>query len=180
MNELIQHIEGINAKSKAEMEANPGTFIGILTTDVEHWAEMGVHTVEDFERYELQTFIYEGHKDAFGVKGRHYDFDSMTMEELKEEANYIAQAANEAFEAEQKAEEEAVRKFEGFVQEMLKWGTSDRKTAVRWLLEAEKFDAMDLMYGGEVACFKMNLPYRLYQKEFDAIMKEMKPYEEAA
>jgi hypothetical protein len=32
------------------------------------------------EREDLIIYIYEGHKTAFGVKGRHYDFDSMSID----------------------------------------------------------------------------------------------------
>ena len=42
------------------------------------------------DRQALEIFIYEGYKDAFGVKGRHYNFDAMTDEALVQEAEWIA------------------------------------------------------------------------------------------
>jgi len=50
---LIEHIDSINEKAQAEMDANPKTFIGILTNDPNHWAEYGVYTPEQFEKYLL-------------------------------------------------------------------------------------------------------------------------------
>ena len=37
-----------------------------------------------YERQDLESYIYEGHKDAFGSKGRHYNFDAMSIEDLRQ------------------------------------------------------------------------------------------------
>ena len=52
------------------------------------------------ERFDLECFIYDMHKAAYGVKGRHYDFKSMSMDDLRKEANRIG-AAVEVAEAEE-------------------------------------------------------------------------------
>ena len=51
------------------------------------------------EREDLIIYIYEGHKTAFGVKGRHYDFDSMSIYDLKAEADYIERSIVESIAA---------------------------------------------------------------------------------
>ena len=168
MNALIKHIEDINAKTQAWMDANPGSWGGMIVTDAKHWAEYGVHTVEDFERYQLETYIYEGHKDAFGVKGRHYDFKSMSMDELKAEADYISRAVKEQMELEDQMEKEAIERFEKAISDNLAMGAEDRDTAIRWVLQAE---GLDNEYDAGYICYSMGLPYSM-DKVFEPFIKE--------
>jgi hypothetical protein len=139
MTQLVAHLKSLNAKSKAWMDAEPGRWAGMLVEDPAHWAEYGVHTVEDFERYQLETSIYEGHKDAYGVKGRHYDFDSMSMDELRAEAERISQAARETYEREQEDARRAVAAFEAEVARTISYGAGNRETALRWMTQEETF-----------------------------------------
>jgi hypothetical protein len=48
---LINHINKINADAQKCMDANPNLWVGRLTNDPDHWADYGVYTPEDFERY---------------------------------------------------------------------------------------------------------------------------------
>jgi hypothetical protein len=61
MTDLITHIKGINEKSRQEMAENPGTFIGLLAEDREHWNDQGIFTTEQFqfqmEYYSLYDYI---------------------------------------------------------------------------------------------------------------------------
>ena len=61
MTDLITHIKGINEKSRQEMAENPGTFIGLLAEDREHWNDQGIFTPEQFdfqmEYYSLYDYI---------------------------------------------------------------------------------------------------------------------------
>jgi len=140
MNSLVKHIEAINAKTQAWIDEDPGNrWAGMITTDLDHWADYGVYTVADYERYQLEMYIYEGHKNAFGCKGRHYDFKSMSLEELQKEADYISKAANEAFEAEKAAEARDLAEFKALVQKTIDLGAGDEETALRWLTSDEKF-----------------------------------------
>lgn len=139
MNALVKHIEELNAKTQAWVDANPGSWAGMITTDLDHWAEYGIHTVEDFERYQLETSIYEGHKDAFGVKGRHYDFASMTIEQLREEAAWIDEQAQAAYEREKAQEEAGLVSFKELVQRTIEMGAGDEETALRWLTQNDTF-----------------------------------------
>jgi hypothetical protein len=82
---LLEHIKNINAKSKAWMAKNPGSWAGMVVEDIKFWNDQGIFTVEDYERSNLETSVYEMHKEAFGVKGRHYNFKEMSNEELEKE-----------------------------------------------------------------------------------------------
>jgi len=169
MTTLVKHIEAINAKTQKWMDENPGSWGGMIVTDPAHWAEYGVHTVEDFERYQLETYIYEGHKDALGVKGRHYDFKSMTLEELKEEADYISRCVKNAMEEEEQMEKEAIERFEKAIAENLAMGAGSREDAIRWVLQAEGLEKeQDAGY----ICYCLGLPYSM-DKVFEEFVKEV-------
>ena len=49
--QLIEHINKINEDGQKRMDANPNLWVGKLTNDPDHWADYGVYTPEDFERY---------------------------------------------------------------------------------------------------------------------------------
>ena len=91
------------------------------------------------EREDLILYIYEGHKDAFGVKGRHYDFDAMSLEDLRSTAAYIERSIEESIAAEQAAEAQALEEFEHRVAETIRYGAGDRQTALRWMTQGETF-----------------------------------------
>jgi len=134
---LLQHLQNINAKSKAKMAETPGLWIGMITEDLEHWAGYGVYTPAQLDRYFLEVDVYEMHKEAFGVKGRHYDFDKMTDQELKDEFESLAKIAKAEQEAEAKAEKEAYENFEEQIKKNLEFGAETREDAIKWILAAE-------------------------------------------
>ena len=83
MKELIKHIEAINAKTQKWIDEDPtNRWAGMITTDPEHWKEYGITTPAQYDRYMLEQAVYETHKSAYGVKGRHYAFDNMTHQEI--------------------------------------------------------------------------------------------------
>ena len=106
MKELIAEVKSRNIKAKAWMEANPGSWSGMYPEDEASWIERGITTLEELERDELATYIYDAHKDAYGYKGRHYDFEAMTTQDLKDEADRISVAVKEQMELEAKMEAE--------------------------------------------------------------------------
>lgn len=134
---LLEHIKNINAESKKWMSENPGSWAGMIVEDIKHWNDQGIFTVEDYERDSLITSVYEMHKDAYGVKGRHYDFDSMSNEDLEKELKHLCEVAKEQAEVEKKWEEAAYQTFLKQIAENIKLGASDKKTAIKWILESE-------------------------------------------
>lgn len=166
--ELVKHLEAKNAETQKWMDENPGSWGGMIVTDPAHWAEYGVYTVADFERYELETYIYEGHKDAFGTKGRHYDFKNMTLAELEKEADYISNAVKNTMREEAEAEKQRITEFEAQIKHTIAAGAGDRETAIRWIVDAEGLtDEKDLGY----ICYSMNLPYS-FEKEFQQALNK--------
>ena len=140
MQKLLEEIKSRNAKTKAWVAEDPANrWAGLYPEDEAHWVERGITTLEALERDELATYIYDEHKTAFGCKGRHYDFDSMTLEELKAEADYISAAAKEQMDLEAAQEARALEAFKALVQETIANGAGDETTALRWLTANDTF-----------------------------------------
>jgi len=164
MMELMAHIKAENAKTKAWVAEDPeNRWAGLYPEDEATWIERGITTVEALERDNLATYIYEGHKDAFGVKGRHYDFEAMSLEELRAEADYISRSVKEQMELEANMEKEAIQRYEESLAEYMSMGAGDRATAIRWLLQAE---GLDKEYDAGYICYSLGLPYEM-DKEFE-------------
>ena len=134
---LLEHIQKINKKNEIKMAETEGLWIGKITEDLDHWAGYGITTPKQFDRYFLETDVYEMHKEAYGVKGRHYDFKNMTDQELKDEFEHLAKVAEAEAEAEKEAEEEAYKKFEEQIKQNLEFGAETREDAIKWILDAE-------------------------------------------
>ena len=162
MQELMAHIKAENIKTKAWVAEDPkNRWAGLYPEDEAHWVERGITTLEALERDELECYIYDAHKTAFGVKGRHYRFSEMSLQELKDEADYISKACDEQLALEAKMEKEATERFEASIKEYLPMAGS-RKDAIRWLLQAEGLeDERDPGY----ICYSLGLPYSM-EKEF--------------
>jgi len=102
MTTLLQHIESLNAKADLMMKQEPGLWMSHYTDDMSHWAEMGVYTVDDFERHQLIAGISDASKDLYGCRMR-LDWDRYTTEELEKTYDNICKQLNEQFEAEKEA-----------------------------------------------------------------------------
>jgi hypothetical protein len=89
-NSLLSHIESLNAKAQAWIDEAPGRRGCLRTTDIAYWNSIGVHTVEDFERQELECTIWDVYKEVHGVwrdrdrRARGLGLKDMSMLELKE------------------------------------------------------------------------------------------------
>ena len=63
----------------------------------------------------------------------------MTLQELKDEADYISKAANETYEREEAHKKECLNEFKALVQKTIANGAGNEDTAIRWLSQGEKF-----------------------------------------
>lgn len=111
---LAQHLANLNAEKLAWMAEGPDRWTGLWVEDLAHWAEVGVFTVEDFKRYDLIQLIWDMYKEVTGIRPRHIDFDSMSLADLEQEANYLGK----------RMEEEILADAEYERQEML-WAMED-------------------------------------------------------
>ena len=153
---LLEHIKNINAKSKKWMDENPGSWAGMVTEDIKYWNDQGIFTVEDYERDSLITSVYEMHKDAYGVKGRHYKFDEMSNEDLQKELDHLCEVAKREREIEKRYEESAYQTFLKRIAEAMKLGAETKEDAIKWILQAEGLEnEKDAGY----ICYNLGLNY---------------------
>ena len=153
---LLEHIKNINTKSKAWMAANPGSWAGMVVEDIKFWNDQGIFTVEDYERSNLETSVYEMHKEAYGVKGRHYNFSKMSTKDLEKELDHLCDVAKREAEIEKRQEEDNLKAFESRIDEALSLGAENREDAIKWILQAEGLEKeQDPGY----ICYTLGLSY---------------------
>lgn len=160
MTTLVAHLEALNANTQAWIDEDPSNrWASMWTTDVAHWAESGIHTVEDFERYELETYIYEGTKDFFHY--RRSGLKDLTMEQLREEADRLSKSIEIEIareKAEQAAAHENFLKRVEEIRELVCGSSFERAVAI--LADAEDISADELsFYGYESLEYRLGLKY---------------------
>ena len=153
---LLEHLKNINAKSKERMAKEPGLWVGMITEDLDHWKNYGITTPAQLDRYFLETDVYEMHKEAYGVKGRHYDFDKMSDDDLKKEFEHLCEVAKREREIEKRAEEEAYQTFLKRISEAQSLGAENREDAIKWILQAE---GLDKEKDSGYICYSLGLGY---------------------
>ena len=163
-NTLLNHIKSINESSKKWMKDNPGSWAGLVPEDIKFWNDQGIFTVEDYERDSLITSVYEMHKDAYGVKGRHYNFKEMSNEDLEKELEHLSKVTQSNIDEEKRWEKKAYEDFMKTVENTIRHGAKDKEEAIRWILEAEELINEEPDY----ICYKLGLSYDkeyLFQKK---------------
>lgn len=91
MSELTNHIKSINKSSKKEMDANPHLWIGTIVEDSKHWAEYGITTPAQYDRYQDETCLYEVVSAATSKSyARSLHIATMTDKELYETLDFYS------------------------------------------------------------------------------------------
>lgn len=70
----------------------------------------------------------------------------------------------------------AINAFEVEIATALDLGARSRDEAVRWVVESMDLDDTDLMYGGELICYRKGLPYSmapLFNNAINYLIKEV-------
>jgi hypothetical protein len=115
---------------------------------------------EDMSRKEqLEAIVYDMYKDAYGVRGRHLNLQSMTEEELDREVSYLQGVIIENESRQRDQEKAAARAFEERIGEYIAVGAGNRETALRWIMEADGDGYNDWEY----VAFVNGLPYGYFK-----------------
>ena len=133
--------------------------------------------LNDIPRKDLEIFIYEEHKTAYGTKGRHYDFASMSREELEREADRIADAAEKAHADEKAAEKADLAKFKAQITDVIEAGAGNRITALRWMTSTETFYHNQCV---EHWVWKQGILFTDYGRELVKELMDIVTFEEAS
>ena len=95
MSALTKHLEAINIKAQAWVDEDPkNRFSGMVVTDPNHWAEYGIYTPSQYDRYVDENTLYELASTAYSKSyARSIDTASMSNDELQKAINeYSIQA----------------------------------------------------------------------------------------
>ena len=166
--ELLDYVKAENVKTKAWIAEAPGRGAGLYVEDEAHWEERGIFTLADLERDSLITYIYDGHKDAYGFRNRGYDFDAMSLEDLKAEADRISDAVQAENKRMEEMENANIAKFEALLKQYTPMAGSEN-AAIKWLLEGEnllnEYDVGFVQY-------TFGLPYSYKTEQFESVLRE--------
>ena len=111
MTTLAQYLADRNAATLAWVAEDPSNrWAGTYTEDLAHWAEIGVLTVRDLMRYEMETQYSDLYKDVYGVRPRGVNFSAMSYEDLSEETAHLMREMEQqaAYEAEYQARQDEI------------------------------------------------------------------------
>ena len=153
---LQAHIKADNEAFVARCKAEGATAWGVTVDDPAHWAEMGVFNIDQYERYSLISYISDAHTDAHGFRPRHFDYESMSMDELKALADRISDEVVESIKLEEEREASAYKAWKTHLRNLMDMGASNIKQALVWDMQAENADEYDLGY----YCFLKGISYR--------------------
>ncbi len=92
---LLKVLKAENAATRKWVDEHPGSCAGYLSEDLKHWHELGVYIPADFERYMLVNQISDSFKEANGFRPRHWNFDELSLEQLRAILNEIITDINE-------------------------------------------------------------------------------------
>jgi len=121
------------------------------------WDEMS-------ELEQLQCTYSDAHKDAYGFRPRYMKEEHcQSVEWLRAEIQRCSETIQINEKEEQLIQEQSIQAFEKRVNEVCSSGAKDRKTAIRWLIEAE--NNTYVKDDPDAYCYLYNLPYNYIKKE---------------
>ena len=104
-NALLNYINEKNEKTLAWVAGGAGRWATTLVADLAHWAEAGVETPEQLDKYLLVCEVFESTRSIYGYKPSWGGLMGMSLAELQAEAAHLAAAARADWEREQREEQ---------------------------------------------------------------------------
>lgn len=161
MQELLNHIKGLNEKTKAWVAVDPANrWASTYPEEAEYWTGRGITTIDEFEADGLRATIWDLYKDVHGVRPRFMPLNEMSLAELKAEYGILTEYAKVVREQEAKAHaaelEEERKLSERFgvpVERLALWGVIEAwtpwRTGPKWeKLDREAWDYQERMHQG--------------------------------
>lgn len=121
------------------------------TKEFPDWEEMS-----DVEQ--LHSIWWDAYKDAYGFRPRGFVVDHWTAEDFQRELASLSEEIERGEKARREDEARAVVRFSKRIEEVIKMGAGDRKTALRWIHEADGTNGDD-----EYLCYHNGLPYGFFK-----------------
>lgn len=86
---LTEYIAARNAATLAWIAEDPSNRWAGLCPEASYWAEMGITTVAQFVRNEMETSIWDLYKEVTGCRPHGMNIKGMSDEELNKEYDYL-------------------------------------------------------------------------------------------
>lgn len=122
------------------------------------------------------NIISDLHKDARGFRPSvawMHAWKTSNEEEKQGIWDSLCNELESEIEYEKKMQEKALSELQERIQETISLGAGDEITAIKWILEGEKFSDIDYCYGADYCAFHFGLSYQNPLKEkFDMVCKE--------
>ncbi len=110
------------------------------------------------ELEQAQATYWDMYKDAYGVRPRGVDTSTWSVEDFRNEFEYLGAVIEAADKDRKEAETTAVETFERRVFELLRTGAKDKAMAMRWIHEAEETNGDD-----DYLAWTLGLPYQYFR-----------------
>ena len=123
-----------------------------MSNELKSWEEMSALE-------QAQCTYWDMYKDAYGVRPRGVDTSGWTVEDFRNEFDYLGAVIEAADKDRKEAEASATVVFEQRIQSLIQLGAKDRATAMRWIHEAEDTNGDD-----EYLAWTLSLPYGYFRK----------------
>ena len=94
-------------------------------------------------RYDYLLTYSDFHKDAYGVRPR-YDYYNYTLEQLVADYEKFGKVCDENKREEELAQKHNLEAFEQRILKTIELGANNRKTALKWISEADEVDSWDI------------------------------------
>jgi len=114
-----------------------------MVEDYQHWLDMDITNIKQFERYLDETTLYEAVSTATTKSYARTvlsESSKWSDEYFAKELDKWCKSADDEIAYEKKMEEENLDKFWKSIEKNIKLGAPDKKTAIDWHLAAEGLD----------------------------------------
>jgi uncharacterized protein YwqG len=138
-------------------------------------SELTMYPLSLEERNGMIQIYSDFHKDAYGFRPR-YDYPSFSDEELISDFNYFGEVCKDNAKEEEAFEQARLKDWNTLVEKTIGLGANDRKTALRWLLNAELEDENSFIRDVEDFVWSLHISHtddgRELTKELNEILDE--------
>lgn len=109
-----------------------------------------------------ENIVSDLHKDARGYRPLQYfwaEWDNASDFDRQAIWDGLLEELSREMDRQRQADEIAMIAMHQRIQDTMLLGAKDKVQALKWIIEAEEFDDIDLQYGPSYFCFHFNLPY---------------------
>lgn len=111
-------------------------------------------------------------KEVHGFRPRNHEFYNAADNRKQELWDDLLVDLDYAVNEEKMQKDAAVKAFAARIKDTILLGAADEETAIRWILEGEKFSLNDYQYGADYIAYHFNLSYDNQWRETLAVLSQ--------